>query len=185
MQNFGQAGFDRGGFTVPTARLEAVAYCQSQADWANDVRAALRSSPDMDRALSRLALDRGGPRDLAAIRDGLAQARHITGLNAANFPDLVTENIGRMAGFAHILDALEETLVAEPPLLARDGGFIAEGVDEALDEARKLRDEGRGVIAGYQADYAAETGVRHEVAAEQQVGRGRAGLGVLHEQVRG
>ena len=50
-------------------------------------------------------------------------------------------------------------LVAEPPLLARDGGFVASGVDEALDEARELRDEGRGVIARMQAEYASETGI--------------------------
>ncbi len=142
------------------ARLEAVAFCRSQTDWADNVREALRRCPDMDRALSRLALDRGGPRDLAAIRDGLTQATLIAGLNLADSPGLVTEIVNRMTtGFADVLDALDEALVAEPPLLARDGGFIAEGLDEALDEARKLRDEGRGVIAGYQSDYAAETGV--------------------------
>ncbi|MEL7089160.1 MAG: DNA mismatch repair protein MutS, partial [Planctomycetota bacterium] len=50
-------------------------------------------------------------------------------------------------------------LVAEPPLLARDGGFIAEGHDGELDEARHLRDEGRGVIASLQAQYAEVAGI--------------------------
>ena len=49
--------------------------------------------------------------------------------------------------------------MAEPPLLARDGGFVAEGHDADLDQTRRLRDEGRGVIAGMQADYAALAGV--------------------------
>ena len=50
--------------------------------------------------------------------------------------------------------------MAEPPLLARDGGFIAPGFDEDLDESRKLRDEGRGVIAGMQSEYVELTGIQ-------------------------
>src|SRR5690606_33080653 len=53
----------------------------------------------------------------------------------------------------------EAALVAEPPLLTRDGGFVAAGHDGDLDETRRLRDEGRGVIASMQADYAAQTGI--------------------------
>ncbi|SPF79342.1 DNA mismatch repair protein MutS [Pseudoprimorskyibacter insulae] len=58
-----------------------------------------------------------------------------------------------------LLDLLDTALVADPPLLARDGGFIAPGFDEELDECRTLRDEGRGVIARMQQEYATETGV--------------------------
>jgi DNA mismatch repair protein MutS len=60
-----------------------------------------------------------------------------------------------------LLDHLLDTrLVAEPPLLARDGGFIAEGYDDGSRRGAHLRDEGRGVIAGLQADYAADTGIQ-------------------------
>jgi DNA mismatch repair protein MutS len=55
---------------------------------------------------------------------------------------------------------LDAALVAEPPVQARDGGFIAPGHDADLDAARTLRDEGRGVIAKLQADYVADTGVQ-------------------------
>src|SRR5690606_34732935 len=50
-------------------------------------------------------------------------------------------------------------LIAEPPHLVRDGGFIAPGHDAELDETRRLRDEGRGVIAELQAEYVGETGI--------------------------
>ena len=49
--------------------------------------------------------------------------------------------------------------MAEPPLLARDGGFIAPGWTPALDEARKLRDDSRRIVAGLQATYAEQSGV--------------------------
>jgi DNA mismatch repair protein MutS len=119
----------------------------------------LRRVPDIDRALSRLALERGGPRDLAAIRAGLAGAAAIAARLDGDFPDLLAEAAAALTGQEALAGFLDAALVAEPPLLTRDGGFVAEGYDTDLDAARRLRDEGRGVIAGLQADYAALAGV--------------------------
>ena len=122
------------------------------------LRCDLRGVPDMDRALSRLALDRGGPRDLAAIRAGLEQAARLAAkLRAA--PDVLPGLAGDLAGHQGLAGLLAAALVAEPPLLARDGGFIAEGHDSELDDTRRLRDEGRGVIAGMQAEFIRDTGI--------------------------
>ena len=62
------------------ARLDAVSFAAEDSLTASDLREALRKTPDLDRALSRLSLDRGGPRDLAAIRNGLTQAAAIAGI---------------------------------------------------------------------------------------------------------
>ena len=140
-------------------RLGSVRFMVEQSRLAENLRNALRRVPDMDRALSRLGLDRGGPRDLAAIRDGLTQAVRIADLVPGDAPALLSGATRDLRGHDDLLDLLDAALVAEPPLLARDGGFIAPGHDADLDEARKLRDEGRGVIAGMQADYAQQTGI--------------------------
>lgn len=141
-------------------RLDCVQYTLEQTLFSEDLRAALRKTPDLDRALSRLALDRGGPRDLAAIRNGLEQAQVIADLPAPGaLPDPLARVITGLVGFDNLLSLLDEALVAEPPLMLRDGGFVAAGYDPDLDEARKLRDEGRGVIAGMQQDYAQTTGI--------------------------
>ncbi len=142
------------------ARLEAVGFLVGDARLADTLRADLRKAPDMDRALSRLALDRGGPRDLAAIRAGLAEAGRISARLSGEIPARLTEAAKALTGFDDLVARLDATLVAEPPLLVRDGGFIAAGHDPDLDEARQLRDEGRGVIARMQADYARETGIQ-------------------------
>lgn len=142
-------------------RQDAVAFAVEQARFCNDLREALRRVPDLDRALSRLGVDRGGPRDLAAIRNGLTQADRIAAfMKSMDLPDLMARVVGDLSGHDALLALLDQSLVAEPPLLARDGGFIAEGYDEELDEARRLRDEGRGVIAGMQADYVELTGIQ-------------------------
>ncbi|MGR3363040.1 MAG: DNA mismatch repair protein MutS [Maritimibacter harenae] len=142
------------------ARLETVGFLLDESLFRADLRDALRKVPDIDRALSRLALDRGGPRDLAAIRDGLGAALEIAqALSDRDVPATLRDGARALTGHDTLLDLLDRALVADPPLLARDGGFIAEGHDEDLDEARTLRDEGRGVIAGMQAKYAEMAGV--------------------------
>ncbi|WP_108893502.1 DNA mismatch repair protein MutS [Palleronia abyssalis] len=143
------------------ARQAGVALLVDDGRLAETLRDRLREVPDMDRALSRLALDRGGPRDLAAIRDGLAQALELRAIltDAPDLPDALTDAGAALGGYGTLTDLLDAALVADPPHLARDGGFIAPGHDADLDEARQLRDEGRGVIARMQADYAAEAGI--------------------------
>ncbi len=142
------------------ARLDAVSFAIDQSLMTNDLRDALRKTPDLDRALSRLSLDRGGPRDLTAIRNGLEQAAAISNIcETQEMPQLLGTALRNLVGFEDLSALLDAALVAEPPLLARDGGFIATGYDPELDEARLLRDEGRSVIAGFQQKYAELTGI--------------------------
>ncbi len=142
---------------VIAERHKAVQYAAEQTRFRTDIRDALRNVPDLDRALSRLALDRGGPRDLAAIRNGLAAASAL--VPPKDLPASLSEAYGAFEGHKTLIDLLDDALIAEPPLLARDGGFIASDYDADLDEARILRDEGRGVVAGLQKTYAEMTNI--------------------------
>ncbi|TYB77933.1 DNA mismatch repair protein MutS [Maritimibacter fusiformis] len=143
------------------SRLESVSFIQEQGRLRTDLRGALRKAPDIDRALSRLSLERGGPRDLTAIRAALEAASDLAGLlGKHDLPDRLADAATALTGHDALRDLLSDALVAEPPLLVRDGGFIAAGYDPDLDDARKLRDEGRSVIAGMQAEYAKTAGVQ-------------------------
>ena len=139
-------------------RLQAVRGLIEDPRLRESLREALRRVPDMDRALSRMVLDRGGPRDLGAIRAGLEQAERIAG-QLGNGPALLVKAAETLVGHLALVGLLDRALVADLPLLARDGGFIATGFDAELDETRSLRDEGRGVIARMQAEYVAQTGI--------------------------
>jgi DNA mismatch repair protein MutS len=142
------------------ARLDAVRAFAEDSRLTETLRADLRRSPDIDRALSRLALDRGGPRDLVAIRTGLEQADAIAARLQGELPKKIADAARAMTGFDDLVALFGRALVSDPPLLARDGGFIAPRYDGELDEARRLRDEGRSVIAAMQAEYVQETGIQ-------------------------
>ena len=140
------------------ARLGAVQFLLEARRLRDVLRAELRRVPDLDRALSRLAIDRGGPRDLAAIRTGLTHAAVIATMDAG-VPPLLAQAMAALTGLDVLRDLLARVLVDEPPLQARDGGFVAEGQDAELDATRLLRDKGRGRIAEMQAEYAALAGL--------------------------
>ncbi len=140
------------------ARLDAVAALAADAAARDGLRAALRRCPDAARALSRLALGRWVPRDLAAVRDALAvAAAALVLLSPAPAP--LADAAARLKGLDALAARLAETLAHSPPPAARDGSAIRPGADAALDAARRLRDEGRGVMAALAADYAARTGL--------------------------
>jgi DNA mismatch repair protein MutS len=141
-------------------RLEAVRFLVERPGLRDSLREALRRVPDMDRALSRLALERGGPRDMTAIRTGLRQATVVRTILDDDPPAVLAEAMAQLEGRSELVDLLMRAVVEEPPLLIRDGGFVAPGYDADLDETRALRDEGRGVIGRMQAEYIAETGIQ-------------------------
>ncbi len=145
--------------TTIASRLDAI---ETFLDGAlrDTAREALARVPDMERSLNRLALDRGGPRDIAAIRTGLGQGAALAErLSTADPAPIIAEAASALTGHDALIAHLTAALVEEPPQLARDGGFVAKGFDTALDEARTLRDEGRSVILAMQTEYQALTGI--------------------------
>jgi len=144
-------------------RLDSVATFVADQMLRQDIREKLKAAPDLARALSRLVLGRGGPRDLAAIRDGLIAAGEIAArLNAAkNNPVEIADAVAGLQRPDRSLAAqLGGTLADELPAYKRDGGFVRSGYDTALDETRALRDQSRRVIASLQSGYSEETGIR-------------------------
>ncbi|MBO0736382.1 MAG: DNA mismatch repair protein MutS, partial [Alphaproteobacteria bacterium] len=144
-------------------RLDAVQFFVDRPEACAELRDRLKGCPDIERALTRLRLGRGGPRDLAALRQSLgvtASLRSMLGQpGLVPLPARLTEARRRLGEHSHLVDRLGRALGAELPMSARDGGFIAAGYSEELDEWRRLRDESRRMIAALQARYAAETAI--------------------------
>ena len=145
------------------ARLDCLDFLVEAAALRESLRRALASAPDFLRSLSRLSLDRAGPRDLAAIREGLAASVALARILefAADLPQELDRCFRALGVDCGALERdLESALADDLPLVKRDGGFVRPGALPDLDEARALRDESRRVIADMQAAYAEETGVR-------------------------
>jgi DNA mismatch repair protein MutS len=142
------------------ARLDLVAHWTEDAIAREELRATLRALPDVSRALARLSAGRGGPRDLGALRDGLARAWDLRGrLDHGHLPALLANLLPALAGHGALIDRLNCALVAEPPVDAANGGYIAAGYDPALDDLRDAGGIGRREIAALEQAFRDRTGI--------------------------
>jgi DNA mismatch repair protein MutS len=146
------------------ARHDAVEMFAGNSELRRVLREALRSAPDLSRALARLSVQRGGPRDLGNIRDAIKAARALRDSLAkislkgesSGAAEAITSGL---VAVSLLSDRLSQLLVDEPPYFTRDGGFIRAGVHAPLDEVRTLRDESRRVIASLESRYRAASNV--------------------------
>ena len=178
------------------ARLDAVQFFVERPDIRGSLRERLRHCPDIERALTRLSLCRGGPRDLAALRDALGETASLRAMLSAPglvpLPARVAEAALRLGEHGALVDRLRRALAADLALFARDGGFVAAEYSPELDRLRELRDQSRRTIAALQARYAEATGVaalriRHNnvigyYIEVSQANAGKLGADYIHRQ---
>ncbi|QDX32030.1 DNA mismatch repair protein MutS [Dickeya poaceiphila] len=109
-------------------------------DIATDLQPFLRQVGDLERILARLALRSARPRDLARMRHAFQQLPDIHALLETVNAEAVQQLRGFVGHFDELRDLLERAVVEAPPVLVRDGGVIASGYNDELDEWRTLAD---------------------------------------------
>src|SRR5690606_4304421 len=135
-------------------RLDAVTALAADTLLTGRLRADLKAVPDLARALTRLALDRGGPRDMAAIGKAVGAATALAGhFDRLDDPPAILAALSASLAAAPLPLASELALALDDdlPLLSRDGGFVRKDYDAGLDAERALASETRAVVAALQA----------------------------------
>lgn len=142
-------------------RLALVGWFHDDSNMRDFVRGALKALPDIGRALGRIAIGRGSPRDLGQLRDGLNEARLLREWLArvADLPELLALLLPLLDGHGALVDLLSRALVPSPPTESAQGGYIADGYDVALDDLRRMAGDGRRAIAALEAKYRGQTGI--------------------------
>jgi DNA mismatch repair protein MutS len=163
-------------------RLAMVRFLVATPQVRADCRENLSGMPDMLRACGRLSLGKAGPRDLTAVRGGLERAAAVAS-QLKGTPELPPElppgllTAWRELAIAHegdcgnLAKTLRRALVPEPPLSARESGFIADGYAKRLDARRAEVAEAKGAIENLQSRYVQETGIKSlKIRANSLVG---------------
>ncbi|MCK9993908.1 MAG: DNA mismatch repair protein MutS [Alphaproteobacteria bacterium] len=152
-------------------RQDMVRHFHEESDLREELRGHLRRAPDLERALARLSVGRGGPRDLLAVRDALSVASALkqrlqqtpqtpqTPRVLGGLPDALAALLPDLGHHEILIARLSEALRPDPPLLTSDGGFIAPGYHAGLDELRVLGSETKRVIAGLEDRYRRQSGI--------------------------
>jgi DNA mismatch repair protein MutS len=144
-------------------RLQQVNFFLENPLLRKELRNILRQCPDMERAVSRLSMERGGPRDMLMVVKALEAAlqirTHFANLDLTTAPEGISGYSKTLQDHAPLREELSRALKEDPPMLTRDGNFIARGYHATLDEFRHLRDESRQHIAQLQKKYQELTGI--------------------------
>ncbi len=148
------------------ARLDVIDFFVNSPTARDKIRTLLKGSADIERAVSRLSLGRGGPRDLRAVASVLAllpQIKNILNFGTDNIvakhAEAVSGIINKFGNHENLVDEIDRALKDELPLLARDGNFIAKGYYPPLDELCELKNNSHQIILKMQEKYAADTGI--------------------------
>ncbi len=141
------------------ARQDAWSWPLANTAATTTLRTALRAAPDIARALARVSVGRGGPRDLAALRDGMDAANNVATALDGPLPAALTAARAALAVDSDLQRLLADALADPAPHRLEDGGTIKRGFDAELDAELALRDDSRKVLAQFQLDYAQRYGV--------------------------
>ncbi len=140
-------------------RLDAVEELAFRSIERGKLREALKSVHDLERLVARAAMGTAGPRDLIALQRSLASVPRIRAILDPLQAPLIGSLLAELDEVPEARDAIEATLVEVPPVLARDGGMIRDGVDAALDELRGISRGGKEQIAAMEAAERSRTGI--------------------------
>ena len=135
-------------------RQDVVTFFNKNPQVMNSVRTILKQTQDMQRSLSRLGLNRGGPKDLSIIRNCLRSAEEIKVLIfTKKTPFLLSKIIKQFNGFDRLLIELNSALVETPPPSIKDGNYICSSHSIKLNEIRDLKKNTKELIAQLQVEY--------------------------------
>jgi DNA mismatch repair protein MutS len=140
-------------------RLDAVEELAFRGIERAKLRDTLKGVHDIERLVGRAALGIAGPRDLVSLRQSVAVIPRVRLLLDDLQAPLVKSLVAELDDLADLRDALERTLVEEPPAVARDGGMIRDGVDADLDSLRDISRSGKLNIARMEEAERARTGI--------------------------
>jgi DNA mismatch repair protein MutS len=140
-------------------RLDAVEDFAFRTTDRGRVRDALNGVSDMERLVARAALGTASPRDLVALKTSLLAVPRLRTLLHEMAAPLVTTLVSELDDVGDIRDAIESTLIDEPPALVREGGYVRDGVDAEIDQLRHISRSGRQVIAEMETRERERTGI--------------------------
>jgi DNA mismatch repair protein MutS len=128
------------------------------------VRELLGKTPDLERLCSRLGMDRAHGKDMVSVKNALTAFNAIQEISRELGCVFEAEAVSSLEQPAivrlmELRDLLEQGLCEDPSILLTEGNLIREGFNKKLDEFRKLRDNGRGLLEEYLEEERRDTGI--------------------------
>jgi DNA mismatch repair protein MutS len=140
-------------------RLDAVEELAFRTTDRGKFRDAVRTVQDLERLVARIALGTAGPRDFVALKHSIAAIPRVRTLLSECQAPLVCCLLAELDELTDVRQRIDQSLVDDPPAVAREGGYIRDGLDAALDQLRTTSRSGKQIIAQMEEAERARTGI--------------------------
>lgn len=140
-------------------RSEAVEELYKNHNLRNEIRNILKDIFDIERLISRITSNTLTPRDMVSLKQSLKNVSKLKELKPKVKSRLLIEIIGNINDHTELIQLLETHLEDNPPIHFKEGGLIKSGVDNYLDELRKIKEKAQEWIINYQEEERKRTGI--------------------------
>jgi DNA mismatch repair protein MutS len=141
-------------------RIATVDWFYQEKDRADEIRTLLNQCGDLERLVSKVAVGKVNPRELRHLHRTLSLIVPLQAtLQAGVKNPQIAQLINSLRDCSALLDTIDRTLELEPALSVGKGGVIREGVDDALDELRRISHHGKAYLDALQEREAQATGI--------------------------
>jgi DNA mismatch repair protein MutS len=161
----------------PSRRLEEIIFRQDCIEFLVDdnpirrkLSQALAGCGDIERALSRLAMKVGNPRDLGVVRDTLSSLPQILEIVSSSKCPQIISIFEPLPDVRPLRETLELSLAENPPRILSAGGVIRDGYDAELDDYRDAITHAEGNLKAFEASERARTGIKVRVGINRVFG---------------
>ncbi|MCR5179596.1 MAG: DNA mismatch repair protein MutS [Lachnospiraceae bacterium] len=129
-----------------------------------EIREYLTPVYDLDRLMSKISYNSANPRDLLAFSSSLSMLPAIKNALAGIGGNALSESARRLSDDIDTLEdmktLIDDSIIEEPPLVIREGGFIKDGVNEEIDRYRSIRSDGKKWLSELESSERERTGIK-------------------------
>ncbi|EAR63067.1 DNA mismatch repair protein MutS [Neptuniibacter caesariensis] len=140
------------------ARQASIQWLQNNYKF-EEIQKPLKNIGDIERILARIALRSARPRDLERLKSALASLPELQSQLKTTDAPLISELAIQISQFPELSDLLLKAIIDNPPVVIRDGGVIAEGFDEELDELRGISENAGAYLIELETRERERTGI--------------------------
>ncbi len=127
----------------------------------DEIREYLNAIYDLERLLTRISYHSANPRDLIALKNSLGMLPHIKKLLSSFDSEYIGELYKDLDELNDIFGLIDKTIIDDPPLSSKEGGFIKSGFDDNIDKLRLSKTEGKQWLLDLENSERERTGIKN------------------------
>lgn len=141
-------------------RLDSVQELKDSIMLRGEITESLKKVYDIERLAGKMAYGNGTPRDMITLKNSLSKLPEVKSV-LSNCKSTLLQNIYKnIDELQDIHELIEKSIVDDPPMVTKDGGYIKMGIDEEIDKLKSATTDGKSWLMQLEVDEKEKTGIK-------------------------